>query len=72
MNAKNQVRSNKLTEAYVTELKMDGNAVIHGAIRQVIKAKNTDETLLSLEFLLQTILKGQGQTDYIYNAKAGA
>jgi len=67
MKAINQSRTSRLVRAYVQELEMDTNAIMHGAIRKVIDSKNTDEKLRSLEFLLQTILKGQGQTDFIYN-----
>jgi hypothetical protein len=67
MKIVHQVRTNAITQAYVEELQMNTNAVIFGAIRKVISAKNTDESLRSLEFLLQTILKGQGQTDFIYD-----
>jgi len=67
MKIVHQVRTNKITDAFVQELDMTTNAVIYGAIRQVIKANNTDESLRSLEFLLQTILKGQGQTEYLYD-----
>ncbi len=66
MKATHQFRTGNLVRAYVEELNMESNAVIHGAIRKVISAKNTEESLLSLEFLLQTILKGQGQSDYLY------
>ena len=67
MKAIHQYRTSKLVDAYVTELKMENNAVIYGAIRKALQAKNTEESLRSLEFLLQTILKGQGQTDFIYD-----
>lgn len=66
MKAIHQGRTGRLVRAYVQELEMDTNAIMHGAIRKVIDSKNTDEKLRSLEFLLQTILKGQGQTDFIY------
>lgn len=67
MKAIHQSRTGRLVRAYVQELEMDTNAIMHGAIRKVIDSKNTDEKLRSLEFLLQTILKGQGQTEFIYD-----
>jgi hypothetical protein len=67
MNSVHTSRANRLARAYVEELAMDKTGVIYGAICKVTEAKNTDEKLRSLEFLLQTVLKGQGKEDFLYD-----
>lgn len=67
MKSVHQGRTGRLVNAYVEELGMNTNAIVYGAIRKAVDAKNTDEKLAALEFLLQTIVKGQGRTDYLYD-----
>jgi len=66
-----QIRTNELVDAIVTELNLDSDLHIEACLRKVIEAKNTHDSLHSLEYLLQTILRGQGK-DFYYSTRAGA
>jgi len=57
MNAKQQVAINGLVNKFIEDLDLTGNALMHGSIRKVMQAKNTEQSVVALEYLLESIKK---------------